>query len=106
MFKKIVLFLSKFSLTKNLFITRFFTYMLGLCMFISLYNFQNVYSLHGISSILYTNFKFWVNNFISTINILYQYLDTLTLHQEGALFNLIILISILFNLFSIYTQIK
>ena len=101
MLKKFILFLSKFSLPKNLFITRIFTLMLCLCLFISLFHFQNVYSLHGISSILYTNFKFWVNDFISAINILYRYLDTLTLHQEGALFNLIILISILSNLFSI-----
>ena len=90
MFKKILLFLSKFSLPKNLFITRIFTLMLCLCLFISLFHFQNVFSLHGISSILYTNFKLWINNFISAINILYQYLDTLTILQESSLLHILL----------------
>ena len=35
------------------------------------------------------------------VSKLYQYLDTLTLQQEGALFNIIILLTIFFTLFSI-----
>ena len=96
MFSKLISFLSKFSF-KNMFSPfaksvlrfmfsdrktgqilrvigfflgsfRFITFMLGLCVFISLYDFQNLFSIEGISSIIYTFYKIWMDNFKSALD--------------------------------------